>query len=121
MVWLRQFASLLPVLAALTASANPLSDDQVMEYLEQKGSTLKPLTLTRRDAAGIKTKHLRSFTPTVTKRDITPPDVGQSATFSGVPEPIRGNVGYHFGSGDTNTVIDVENPDYIAAPLTDNG
>ncbi|KAF9782135.1 Bicupin oxalate decarboxylase/oxidase [Thelephora terrestris] len=80
-----------------------------------------PLHLAKRDAAGRKTRHLRPFYEN-TKRDITPPDVGQVATFpaTGIPQPTRGIYG-GIRTGGTNEEIDRQNPDYVTPPLTDNG
>ena len=60
--------------------------------------------------------------PTTVKReDVTPPDVGQIATFgSSQPEPTRLGSGFKFLSN-TNTEIDEQNVDNVAPPTTDQG
>ena len=80
-----------------------------------------PLHLAKREAAGRKTRHLRPVYENA-KRDITPPDVGQVASFppTGIPQPIRGPYG-DIRTGGTNEEIDRQNPDYVAPPLSDNG
>ena len=80
-----------------------------------------PLHLTKREAAGRKTRHLRPVYENA-KRDITPPDVGQVASFSptGIPQPIRGPYG-DIRKGGTNEEIDRQTPDYVAPPLSDSG
>ena len=80
-----------------------------------------PLYLSKREAAGRNTRHLRPVYEN-TKRDVTLPDVGQVATFppTGIPQPIRGPYG-DIRSGGTNEEIDRQNPDYVAPPLSDNG
>lgn len=114
------FSLFLGLITSLPATA--LSDAQVEAWLKQKDSSLKPLTLTRRDAAGVKPKHLRPFVPSSkSKRDITPPDVGQVAEFSGSPEPLRNGAGGEFSGDDTNHEIDAQNPDNVAGPPTDSG
>ena len=83
-----------------------------------------PLHLAKREATGRKTRHLRPVYDNAKRDDdsITPPDVGQIATFppTGIPQPIRGAYG-DIRSGNTNEEIDRQNPDYVAPPLTDNG
>ncbi|KAL4264668.1 RmlC-like cupin domain superfamily protein [Pleurotus pulmonarius] len=114
------FSLFLGLITSLPATA--LSDAQVEAWLKQKDSSLKPLTLTRRDAAGVKPKHLRPFAPSSkSKRDITPPDVGQVAEFSGSPQPLRNGAGGEFSGDDTNHEIDAQNPDNVAGPPTDSG
>ena len=80
-----------------------------------------PLYLAKREATGRKTRHLRPVYEK-TKREVTPPDVGQVATFppTGIPQPIRGPYG-DIRSGGTNEEIDRQNPDYVTPPLSDNG
>jgi len=80
-----------------------------------------PLYLAKREGTGRKTRHLRPVHED-TKREITPPDVGQVASFppTGIPQPIRGPYG-DIRSGSTNEEIDRQNPDYVTPPRSDNG
>ena len=80
-----------------------------------------PLYLSKREASGRKTRHLRPVYENA-KRDITLPDVGQIETFppTGIPQPIRGPYG-DIRSGGTNEEIDRQNPDNVAPPLSDSG
>ena len=80
-----------------------------------------PLYLAKREGTGRKTRHLRPVYEN-TKREITPPDVGQVASFppTGIPQPIRGPYG-DIRSGGTNEEIDRQNPDYVTPPLSDSG
>jgi len=80
-----------------------------------------PLYLAKRESTGRKTRHLRPVYEN-TKREITPPDVGQVASFppTGIPQPIRGPYG-DIRSGGTNEEIDRQNPDYVTPPRSDNG
>lgn len=117
------FPSLLALLSSallVTASVAPVKREsdhpapvaRVPEY---------PLHLTKRDATGRQTRHLRPAYGS-TKREITLPDVGQVATFpsTDVPQPIRGPRG-DVRSGGTNEEIDRQNPDYVTPPPSDNG
>lgn len=103
----------------LILNVHALSDPEVEAFLKREKSLLKPLTLTRRKASGVKPRHLR---PVVKRDSITPPDVGQIGNFNGgVPQPQRGAAGGTFGSLDTNLEIDKQNIDNVAPPTTDNG
>ncbi|KAF8890751.1 RmlC-like cupin domain-containing protein [Infundibulicybe gibba] len=97
---------LLPLILSV-ARAAPFSDEEAPHPC-------------RRDAAGIKPRHLR---PYVTRRDsIVPPDIGQIANFNGSqPEPQRGATGGTFSSTDTNEELDSQNLDNVAPPTTDAG
>lgn len=116
------------VLSIASVYGSPTSDPQVAAFLESgqtSGSSVRPLSLAERAAAGIKSRHLRPApSNNLAKRDsITSPDVGQVATWDeGIqPQPQRGAAGSTFGSADTNPVIDAQNPDNVAAPTTDAG
>ncbi|KAL0952681.1 hypothetical protein HGRIS_006923 [Hohenbuehelia grisea] len=119
MAWLKSSLALTFLLLSAVTVTCALSDAQVDEWLRSRDSALKPLTLTRRDASGIKPRHLRPYAPV--KRDITPPDVGQVSTFNGDPQPSRNGNGGLFSGDDTNHPIDVQNPDNVAGPPTDSG
>lgn len=118
-----QLALLLPLFFALLdlAQAKPILDEEMKRVLEGRdASTLKPLHLARRDASGRQPRHLRPEDFMVQKRDITPPDVGQLATWEGDPVPIRDGKGTTF-LGPTNHELDKQNPDNLAAPPSDAG
>ena len=120
MVHLSLFLVLLPPALLVTASIIPVKRELDHPALADREPKY-PLYLTKREATGRKTRHLR---PTYedNKRDITLPDVGQVTTFppTGIPQPIRGPYG-DIRTGGTNEEIDRQNPDYVAPPLTDNG
>lgn len=102
-----------------------LSDEQVQEWLNSRDSSLRPLTLTRRDAAGIKTRHLRPVferdqKKPMSKRSPATPDLGGEMQFDGPPQPERDGLGNTFDAA-SNTEIDAQNPDNVAAPPTDAG
>ena len=105
-------ASVVPVAEVKKEAYRPTPVDREPEY---------PLYLAKREGTGRKTRHLRPVYEN-TKREITPPDVGQVASFppTGIPQPIRGPYG-DIRSGGTNEEIDRQNPDYVTPPLTDNG
>ncbi|KAI0651084.1 Bicupin oxalate decarboxylase/oxidase [Trametes meyenii] len=117
------------LLAALAVAgvvfADPSADEEVRAFIAREGAAVRSLNFGRRQAASSQTRHLRPTydEPVVrrSKRDITPPDVGQVADFGGQdPQPIRN------GNGDTflansNHEIDAQNPDNVAAPTTDAG
>ena len=105
-------ASVIPVPEAKREPDHPTPVAREPEY---------PLYLAKRGATGRKTRHLRPVYEK-TKRDITPPDVGQIATFpsTGIPQPTRGPYG-DIRLGGTNEEIDRQNPDYVTPPLSDNG
>lgn len=115
---------LLALLAvACATSASPISDTQVREFLARRDSSLRPLHLTRRDAAGYQTRHLRpeEYIPMAKRDGISAPDVGQIATFtSGVPEPSRLALGGSF-LANSNHQLDMQNVDNVAGPTTDAG
>nr|BAQ25796.1 oxalate decarboxylase 1 [Grifola frondosa] len=112
---------LLPFAIAGLVRASPIHDEQVREVLAGRDSSLRPLTLGRREAAGVQTRHLRPMEVMLKRDSITPPDVGQIANFDGQdPEPIRGDAGATFLSN-SNHEIDAQNPDNVAAPTTDAG
>lgn len=74
---------------------------------------------------GYQSRHLRveEDIPSMVKRDAAPvstPDVGQIATFTGDPQPIRGALGATFISN-SNHEIDKQNVDNVAGPTTDQG
>ncbi|KAI0772369.1 Bicupin oxalate decarboxylase/oxidase [Trametes elegans] len=108
-----------------TVSATLSADDEIRAFFAREGATARPMNLGRRSAASSRTRHLRPVEdePVVqqTKRDITPPDVGQVVDFDGKdPQPIRN------GNGDTflansNHELDAQNPDNVAGPTTDAG
>lgn len=103
----------------VVVDVHALSDPQVEAFLKREKSSLKPLTLVRRNASGVKPRHLR---PIVKRDSITPPDVGQIGNFNGAdPQPQRGGTGGTFGSLDTNLELDKQNIDNVAPPTTDNG
>jgi oxalate decarboxylase len=111
--------SFLFLLLGVVVDVHGLSDPQVEAFLKREKSTLKPLTLARRKADGIKPRHLR---PIVKRDSITPPDIGQMGNFNGAdPQPQRGGTGGTFGSSTTNPEIDNQNIDNVAPPTTDNG
>lgn len=109
------------LLSSVLLSSVLLVAGSVVPVPEVKREPEFPLHLAKREATGRKTRHLRPVYEN-TKRDITPPDVGQVATFpaTGIPQPIRGPYG-DVRSGGTNEEIDRQNPDYVAPPLSDNG
>lgn len=110
----------LSLLAGLSA-ASPIDDPQVRDFLSSRDSSLRPLHLGKRDADGFKPRHLRSEEDIpLAKRDVTPPDLGQIATFNGDPQPIRGALGATF-LGPSNHELDRQNVDNVAAPTTDAG
>ncbi|THG97429.1 hypothetical protein EW026_g4571 [Hermanssonia centrifuga] len=116
---------LLSVLSALVgvSTASPIDDAQVRDFLVERDTAIKPLHFARRDAAGIKNRHLRPEDHILhTKRgSVSSPDVGQIANFNGAdPEPIRGATGDTFISN-SNHAIDMQNVDNVAAPTTDAG
>lgn len=101
------------------SSASPVFDMQMQDSPGKRDSAPRPLHLARRDATGRQTRHLRPEAFAPQKRDA--PDLGQIATFpSGVPEPVRGALGASFLSK-SNTAIDMQNIDNVAAPPTDAG
>ena len=68
-------------------------------------------------------RHLRpEYGATKIKREITPPDVGQVATFppTGIPQPTREPRGGARLSP-SNEEIDRQNPDYVTPPPSDGG
>ena len=98
-----------------------LSDEQVQAWLNSRDSALKPLTLTRRDAAGIKTRHLRPDYESMKLKKRQNQDLGEVADFGGgKPQPQRGRNGAPF-LANSNEEIDRQNPDNVAPPPTDNG
>jgi len=105
-------ASVVPVAEVKREPGHPTPVVRELEY---------PLHLAKRVATGRKTRHLRPVYEN-TKREITPPDVGQVATFpsTGIPQPIRGPYG-DIRTGGTNEEIDRQNPDYVTPPRSDNG
>lgn len=114
MVSFRSLALLLPLALTLLVTGSPLDDPQVKAFLEEEAQTAPPA---KRQA-----RHLRPVYETRVKRNsITPPDVGQIGDFNGSdPAPERGALGDTFLQG-SNTVIDEENIDNLAAPTTDAG
>ncbi|TFK48189.1 Bicupin oxalate decarboxylase/oxidase [Heliocybe sulcata] len=122
MARLSLLTALLPILCAVLATASPLDDEQVKQFMKRNNTGVKPLLhLARREAAGVKTRHLRPIVETAKRDSITGPDVGQVANFTGsTPEPERGANGASFLSP-SNTGIDEENPDNVAPPTTDAG
>jgi len=117
------FFILLSFVLAITASVVPVGE--VKREPDHPAPVVRepehPLHLAKREATGRRTRHLRPVYEN-TKREITPPDVGQVATFpsTGIPQPIRGPYG-DIRSGGTNEEIDRQNPDYVAPPRSDNG
>lgn len=106
-------------LCLLVIYVHGLSDPEVEAFLKREKSSLRPLTIARRNAAGVKPRHLR---PVVKRDSITPPDVGQIGNFNGAdPQPQRGGAGGTFGGLDTNLEIDKQNIDNVAPPTTDSG
>ena len=107
--------------AALLVAASAIPGDEVKREPVHPREPEYPLHLAKREATGRKTRHLRPLYDTA-KRDVTPPDVGQIATFppTGIPQPIRGIYG-DIRSGGTNEEIDRQNPDNVAPPLSDHG
>ena len=120
---------LVVVLAAqlVLAAASPLSEGPAVEGSYERVKS--PLRLARRRAEGYEPRHLRveeviaaEEGPNKAKReDVTPPDVGQIATFSGsYPEPTRLGTGFKF-LANTNHELDGQNVDNVAPPTTDQG
>jgi hypothetical protein len=123
MVNLASFFVLLSPVLLVTASVVPIAEvkrepDRPTPVAQEPEY---PLYLSKREASGRKTRHLRPVYDK-TKREITLPDVGQVATFpsTGIPQPTRGPYG-DIRSGGTNEEIDRQNPDYVTPPLSDNG
>ncbi|KDQ55996.1 hypothetical protein JAAARDRAFT_208248 [Jaapia argillacea MUCL 33604] len=122
------FLAALPLILPIFSSlAHPLEDVQLREFLEREDSSVKPLMhLARREAAGIRTRHLRPMAEDEAKQrvkrdSITPPDIGQIADFNGSdPQPVRGPLGAPFLAG-SNHAIDKQNVDNVAPPNTDAG
>ena len=122
MVNLASFFVLLSPVLLVTASVVPAAEvnepDRPVPVAQEPEY---PLYLSKREASGRKTRHLRPVYDN-TKRAITLPDVGQVATFpsTGIPQPTRGPYGDTRGGG-TNEEIDRQNPDYVTPPLSDSG
>ncbi|KAI0742956.1 Bicupin oxalate decarboxylase/oxidase [Daedaleopsis nitida] len=105
--------------------ASPTDDEQLRAFLAREGASVRPLNFGRRSAATTPTRHLRPeyFDGAMkAKRDITPPDVGQVATWpdGSDPQPSRNGLGDTYLAA-ANHEIDAQNPDNLAAPTTDAG
>ena len=96
--------------------ASPISDPQVRDFLAREDAAVRPLA--KREASGYKSRHLRPM-EYLPKRDSTL-DLGDIATFSGDPQPMRGALGDTFLSS-SNHAMDKQNVDNVAAPTTDAG
>lgn len=108
--------------------ASPVTDNPAVEV--RREYVRSPLHLARRHAEGYQPRHLRpeefvvyepAATPVAKRDDISPPGVGQIATFtSSYPEPTRLGLGFEFLSN-SNHEIDQQNIDNVAGPTTDQG
>ncbi|KAH9914068.1 Bicupin oxalate decarboxylase/oxidase [Epithele typhae] len=113
----------LAAVGSVAAVAEP--GDQLHDFLTRDPDVNPLMGFGRRSAASSRTRHLRPVyndAPAMRKRDtvINGPDVGQVASFDGAPEPERGALGDTFLQT-SNTAIDEQNPDNLAAPTTDAG
>ncbi|KAI0087513.1 Bicupin oxalate decarboxylase/oxidase [Irpex rosettiformis] len=96
--------------------ASPISDPQVRDFLTRDDPAVRPLA--KREASGYQARHLRPI-EYPSKRDSTL-DLGDIATFSRDPQPMRGALGDTFLSP-SNHDVDKQNVDNVAAPTTDAG
>ena len=125
-MWPRLLSFVLAAQLALSA-ASPLSDGPTVRV--EREQLKSPLHLARRRARGYEPRHLRveeivaaaEASSELKREDVTPPDVGQMATFSGsYPEPTRLGTGFKF-LANSNHQLDEQNIDNVAPPTTDQG